>query len=420
MWTRWSNRNNELPQVDLAEEENSDSSEPAGQRSPPPGTPAEESGNFGLDQLRAHTDRVTSEQVINQLANRLNASFGDQVPDAGQAQGQAMTNYDEQSGQDGASALEKACNSLKGYEFDEQDLSFYFNQVELQMRQNGVKKNYTKFLVLTSILPIKVRDQVKPLLRKQETEYSDANQQPYKVLKDKILKIYEPPQESRFERAMSRVLSSKPSELARTLVSDLCDHELVGCCCGHIIVGFWKRQLPLSVRQAIASERFNADTFDQVVKHADDVMVQSKTGLMVPGLSAMSVSGAVSLPAPDAFDEAFSEEWSSQQLAAFGYTTRGGRGGRGGRSRGQRGGRGGGRGSGNSGQNFGGQRSNGQGNQGQGQGQNSHPKHKTQRHPDQPPFKACFRHWTFGKSAHFCMEPGTCPWKDFFVPKPNQ
>ena len=47
MWTRWSNRNNELPQVDLAEEESSDSSEPAGQRSPPPGTPAEESGNFG-------------------------------------------------------------------------------------------------------------------------------------------------------------------------------------------------------------------------------------------------------------------------------------------------------------------------------------------------------------------------------------
>ena len=114
-----------------------------------------------------------------------------------------------------------------------------------------------------------MRDQVKPLLRKQESEYSDANLQPYKVLKDKILKIYEPPQESRFERAMLRVLSGKPSELVRALVSDLCDHELVGCCCGHIIVGMWKRQLPLSVRQAIASEKFNADTFDQVVKHAD-------------------------------------------------------------------------------------------------------------------------------------------------------
>ena len=409
--------------MNYAEESSSSgSSESAHPASPPPGSPSEESG---LNPLRALTDQVASEHTINQLADRLNASFGnqDQIPE--QVQGARMANYDETTGTDGANALEKSCSGLKGYDFDEQDLGFYFNQVELQMRQNGVKKNYTKFLVLTAILPAKVRDQVKALLRKQESEYTDANQQPYKILKEKILKIYRPPQESRFERAMSRVLSGKPSELARALVSDLCDHELVGCCCGHIIVGFWKRQLPLSVRQAIASEEFNADTFDQVVQHADDVMNQTKMGLfMSPGVSALS--GAVSLPAPQVFDEAFHEEWPNasqqQQVAAFGYSRgRGGnRGGRG-QGRGQRGGRGNGRGSGFSrGGGQGGQ--NGQGsNQGQGQGKgNSHPRHKTQRHPDSPPFQSCFRHWTFGKSAHFCMEPGTCPWKDFYVPKPNQ
>ena len=344
MWG-WNYNRREVPQVNYAE--NSDSSTPEEIVSPPPGTP-EEQGQDGLGQLRATVDRLTTDQVVDQLAARLNASFGN--GDQGQEEPQdqvIMMNYDESTGQDGANALESACRSLKGYDFDEQDLGFYFNQIELQMRQNGVKKNYTKFLVLTSIIPVKVRDQVKSLLRKQESEYSENNQQPYKILKDKILKIYEPSQESRFERAMSRVLSGKPSELARLLVSDLCDHELDGCCCGHIIVGMWKRQLPLSVRQAIASEKFDAANFDTVVKHADDVMGQSRVGLMTPGVSALS--GAVSLPAPPVFDEAFSEEWplsQQQQVAAFGYSGRGrgrGRGGRG--QRGQRGGRGASRGS---------------------------------------------------------------------------
>ena len=78
-----------------------------------------------------------------------------------------MANYDETTGEDGDGALEKACHSLKGYEWDPNDLDFYFNQVELKMRQAGVKKSYTKLLVLTSILPQQIRDQVKPILRKR-------------------------------------------------------------------------------------------------------------------------------------------------------------------------------------------------------------------------------------------------------------
>ena len=148
MWS-WGARRN-LPEVNY-NESSSGSSSPGSSRpaSPPPGTPSEDSG---LNQLRALTDQVASEQAINQLAERLDASFGNQEPE--QIPGQRMANYDKQTGVDAASALEKACNGLKGYEFDEQDLGFYFNQVELQMRQNGVKKNYTKFLVLTSILPV--------------------------------------------------------------------------------------------------------------------------------------------------------------------------------------------------------------------------------------------------------------------------
>ena len=57
---------------------------------------------------------------------------------------------------------------------------------------------------------------------------------------------------------------------------------------------------------------------------------------------------------------------------------------------------------------------------GQGKKGEIHPRHQTARHADQPPQQSCGRHWKFGKSAHFCEEPGTCPWKDIWVPKSNQ
>ena len=72
-----------------------------------------------------------------------------------------MVNYDEQTGEDSANALEKACNSLRGYEFKYNDLDYYFNRIELLMKAAGVKNNYTKFQALSFILPAKVEDEVK-------------------------------------------------------------------------------------------------------------------------------------------------------------------------------------------------------------------------------------------------------------------
>ena len=195
MWS-WNRR--ALPPVNY-NESSSDSSaynSPGANVSPPPGTPVEDD----LGSLRNTIDRQNTDRVIDQLADRLNASLrsqSDQDQDQEDPQQrQIMTNYDEETGVDSANALENACRALKGYEFGQLDLDFYFHQVELQLRTNGVKKSYTKFLVLTSILPSKVRDQVKPLLRKQESDYE--GQMPYKVLKDKILQIFRPPQESDF------------------------------------------------------------------------------------------------------------------------------------------------------------------------------------------------------------------------------
>ena len=44
------------------------------------------------------------------------------------------------------------------------------------------------------------------------------------------------------------------------------------------------------------------------------------------------------------------------------------------------------------------------------------------KHPDLPAgeWKGCRMHHRWGKSAHFCSEPFTCPWKDIFTAKPTK
>ena len=49
----------------------------------------------------------------------------------------------------------------------------------------GVKKNWTKFQILSTIIPKKVIDEVKPLLQMNEAEFPDRDA--YKQLKQEIL-----------------------------------------------------------------------------------------------------------------------------------------------------------------------------------------------------------------------------------------
>ena len=297
------------------------------------------------------------------------------------------------------------------------------------MQTAGVKKQWTKLQALTTILPKKVTDQLKKLLMKKESEHT--NNDAYLRVKEEILRIFSPSEDASCERAMARVLSTTPGDLARQLVNDLCDHDLDGCCCHRFILHLWKRQLPSAVKQAIAGEKFNARNFNNILDLADKVYLSTRpaSSATVAALRANEFS-----PHNQAFHQDWPEE-SEQAIAAFGFGrgggrgAQGGRGGRGGRG-GWRGGRGQGRGQSNSnnrggGQNQGQSSSRGQNqnqnsnNQGQGQSNGGHPRHKTPRHADLPPFESCFRHWTHGKSAHFCMEPGSCPWKNFWIPKSN-
>ena len=75
------------------------------------------------------------------------------------------TNYDAQHADDEAdNAMDKAINALKNKVWSDEDLKFYFSQIEIQMKKAGVKSNFTKLQVLSTILPKKVEDEIKNLL----------------------------------------------------------------------------------------------------------------------------------------------------------------------------------------------------------------------------------------------------------------
>ena len=54
---------------------------------------------------------------------------GDPVGGKVQANNMAGENYDEVDGVDNANAFVEACRNIKGYEWNQDDIEFYFNQI---------------------------------------------------------------------------------------------------------------------------------------------------------------------------------------------------------------------------------------------------------------------------------------------------
>ena len=55
-----------------------------------------------------------------------------------------MVDFEDQNEADDAKALQEACRNLDRFEWDQNDLTFTFNQIETQMAAVGVKKQFTK------------------------------------------------------------------------------------------------------------------------------------------------------------------------------------------------------------------------------------------------------------------------------------
>ena len=90
-------------------------------------------------------------------------------------------------------------------------------------------------------------------------------------------------------------MTGKPSQLARALIEDMCEHEMDGCCCAKWIFGLWHRALPSAVKQAVAHHKFNKDTYKLVLQLADDVFESTRPA-----------------PAVAVLDQGFHPTWPSE------------------------------------------------------------------------------------------------------------
>ena len=297
----------------------------------------------GVDrQLRAQNrDRVRALQEA--------AAAGANMPEP------AIVPFQDEDGVDENGALREACARVEKVAWDENDLHFTFTQIETKMASSGVKKQFTKFQVLTEALPKVVINECKDLLRRNEAEFPDKNA--YKLLKQKVLRVFGPKQEDAVDRALGRVMAGKPSQLARALVDDICQNNF-DCKCAAVTVA--------AVSSGVAPAGVGTN----------------------PSLN--ETQPALQYPV-------------AQEVNAIGR----GRGGRGRGNRGYRGNRGGNR------NNRGGQQSGGASGGG---GQN---RFSGTKHPDLPDgeWRGCSMHFRWGRSAFFCSEPSTCPWKDIYTPK---
>ena len=287
--------------------------------------------------------------------------------------------------------------------FNQNDPKYWFSNFERKLKTFGVGKQKTKKDALHSQLPLDVEEEVKHFLRLEEDEEGDT---PYKDLKVELLRLYTPKPEDAFDRALSRVMSGKPSTLAKAIINDICEcrKPLSTACCAKTVFGMWRRSLPTHVKAHISNQPFNKDTYVKVMEIADNVWASHKT--TVAQVAAAGPSTTQTTPN--------TEEPQTQQVAAVNQ----GRG-RGNRGRGQnqnRGGnRGGNRGNSNNTPTWrGSARGGGQTRGGsRGGGQPGHPIHRGPRHPSNPPLEVCRTHWIFGGQAKWCEDAGSCPWKNF-------
>ena len=155
----------------------------------------------------------------------------------------------------------------------------------------------------------------------------------------------------------------------------------------------------MQVCAGIAHISFTKLTFNEVLQLADYIFETQNVSTPSGAVNALSSTASLDETQPGL----------SYPVAEVNAVSRG-RGGRGGRGRGGRGGRN------NRGGRGGGQQASSE------SSSQSGPKHKGTKHPDLPPgdWNGCGVHFKYGKNAHFCSEPMTCPWKNVYAPKPTK
>ena len=236
-----------------------------------------------------------------------------------------------------------------------------------------------------------------PILRLSQDEAGD---QVYKDLKTEILSLYGPKEEDAFKKAIALKMTGTPSSFGKKLTHILCpgSRPFSTCHCARIVFGFWEAQLSPVIKSHLTGITFNATTYDELFKKADEVWL-ANGGQNQPSVVAATRAPAQS-PSPSTSS---SSEASQTQVSAV---TRGGRGGRG---RGSRGSGRGGRGNANSASQNTTRNSN--------QSNTQKPHQKGPKASPDVPDQACARHWKEGRNANYCSDPLVCPWVHIIAPR---
>ena len=253
----------------------------------------------------------------------------------------------------------------------DQDVEYYFFEIENQMEIQGIRSQLLKRCVLANNIPPLIKAEVKDLLKKPKAQ---AGNLIYKEVKLKIVKLFGKKEGELFQEAKQLMMTGKPSALAKTLVDKLCKCNSATCCSTETISGLWKDQLPSQVKASIAGLTIR-DNFEEIIARADKVRA-SLGG--APKVSAVAAPGA-------------GEEEEVTAVRPGPQHQRG---------RGQQRGRGN-------------QRAQGRGGRGWGAGRGQQPQHN-----DNVPDTACKMHKMWGKGTWYCTQPWSCPWKDITTTPP--
>ena len=265
------------------------------------------------------------------------------------------------------------------------------------MKKYGINSQWEKKNAIVPMLPDDIIDELKPLLRLKQQEAGQI----YKSVKAEIIQLYGPKDEEAFQKALALRLTGKPSALAKKIIHLICPGSapLDGCHCAKTIFGMWHAQLTQPIRNKLAGQKFNKDTYQDMLKQADEVWIANGGAV-----TQAPVVGAVAAPTPSQ---------DSPQVAAVGRGQNSSRRGNPPRGRGGRG-----RGSGNN--------NNSRQNQNQSSSSSTNsssyqpkPHQKGPRHSDSPPDQSCSQHWSKGRSATYCTDPLNCPWVKIIAARPT-
>ena len=219
---------------------------------------------------------VPSEETLNEAA----AMAPDPPPPA--------VPFEAENGSDD----EKAMDNLRSVQcpFNKEDVDFWFSQLEDQLTLIGVKAQWTKKIALVRFLPPEIQSEVKSLLKLKQ----DVAGNIYLKIKKELLELFGEKPEDAYQRAKSRVMTGKPSQLGKAIVDDLTGGDLTCNNCAKTVWGMFRESLPVVVRNHVADLPFSKDTYKEVFKKADQVWDSNRAAEPLPNQQVAAVKAPTS------------------------------------------------------------------------------------------------------------------------------